>query len=119
MKNEAVVSNSLFWTVIAICILPLLLTMMGADFGTNHMTQKIDGSFAHTLLEWTAFCTAIFTVILAFTHFSINRDIATPVIAIALFFAGCMDAFHVLVENNSTEPFTWVLCRSKFYILYD
>lgn len=49
-----------------------------------------------------------------------RNDIVTPVVGMALFFAGCMDAFHTLAANRlihgSTDatnliPFTWALCR--------
>lgn len=54
-------------------------------------------------------------------YFSINRkDVTTPVIAMALFYAGCMDALHTLAADRiiHTEadpvnliPFTWAVCR--------
>ncbi|MCH8252933.1 MAG: hypothetical protein IID36_10820, partial [Planctomycetes bacterium] len=82
--------------------------------------KTLSGSFVHTILEWSAFCTAIFTAILAFVHFRIKRDVATPIIGVALFCAGCMDAFHTLAadrlihasaDNTDLIPFTWAICR--------
>ncbi len=83
-----------------------------------HLT--LSGSFTHTILEWSAFCIAIFTVMLAFVHFDINRDITTPIIGLVLFFAGMTDAFHTLAadrlveavaDNRNLIPFTWAICR--------
>lgn len=34
--------------------------------------HSLSGSFLHTILEWSAFCAAIFTVFLAFVHFRIR-----------------------------------------------
>ncbi len=122
-----------------ICLFPFILTLIGVDFSTSGTALTLDsvktltsgsladsmhlslaGSFTHTILEWSAFCTAIFTAILAFVHFSIKRDLTTPVIAMALMFSGCMDAFHTLAADRLLEsvsdtqnfiPFTWAICR--------
>ena len=124
------------WVIalIVICILPYLLNVFGVDFSTSKnlsapienvseidgMFYKLSGAFSHTLLEWSAFCTALFTVILAFVHFGIKKDLTTPIIGMALFFAGCMDAFHTLAadrlieavaDNRNLIPFTWAICR--------
>ncbi|MCJ8312442.1 MAG: hypothetical protein HRU38_05750 [Saccharospirillaceae bacterium] len=128
---ELLIPNWLIYSTLAICILPLLLLLLGVDFG-NHAIKlpinatvddlfyRLSGAFTHTLLEWTAFCAALFTVALAFSHFSITKDITTPVIGVALFAAGCMDAFHTLAatrlieavaDNTDLVPFTWAICR--------
>ncbi|MDJ1178949.1 hypothetical protein PJF56_08745 [Roseofilum sp. BLCC_M91] len=125
--------------ILCICLLPITLNLMGVDFGTyalkldletlpdltshqlsDTLHQTLSGSFTHSLLEWSAFCTAIFTVILAFAHFKIQQDVTTPILGIALFFAGVMDAFHTLAadrlisavaDNQNLIPFTWAICR--------
>ncbi len=137
--KESKIPKQLIWAVVAVCVLPLLLNLVGVDFGstrlplevpavsgmashelTDAMHRVLSGSHIHTLLEWSAFCVAIFTVFLAFIHFKIARDITTPVIGVALFFAGCMDAFHTLAaarlidsvaDNRNLIPFTWAICR--------
>ena len=55
---------------IIISILPLVLTMFGADFGNHAMApdltepaRELAGVLTHTILEWSAVCTAIFTFI--------------------------------------------------------
>lgn len=63
-----------------------------------HRTMR--GGFTHTLLEWSAFIIALLTVFLAFVHFKINKDVTTPIIGVALFCAGCMDAFHTLAADR-------------------
>jgi len=131
--------NSLIWAMLAICVSPFLLNLVGVDFGSSKpgfpwadassmaphekidaMFHTLSGSFTHTLLEWTAFLTAIFTLFLAFLHFSINKDVTTPIIGVALFCAGVMDAFHTLAadrliesvaDNRNLIPFTWAISR--------
>ena len=125
--------------VIGICILPFLLNLVGIDFGstpftlsgdaaasfsqsqlTEVMHSALEGSYTHTILEWSAFCTAIFTVILAFACFANKPDVAMPILGVALLCSGIMDAFHTLAADRLIEaaagnadliPFTWALCR--------
>lgn len=114
-------------SVIFVCLMPSLLNLLGVDFSSatseaysGALSVELSGNIIHTILEWTAFCTASFTVMLAFAHYSTTRDVVTPVIAIALFAAGTMDAFHTLAadrlieavaDNRDFIPFTWALCR--------
>jgi PAS domain S-box-containing protein len=125
-------------SIIVICLLPVFLNQFGIDFGSQslkfypslHKTgtgtlndaihKSLSGSFTHTILEWSAFCTAIFIVILSFVHFNIRKDVTTPIIGVALLFSGCMDAFHALAadrlieavaDNQNLIPFTWAICR--------
>ncbi len=127
------------YCVIALCLAPSLLTMVGFNFGSNGQTfdltaaaqlsdsQQLDlffarlsGAFTHTILEWTAFCIAILTVFIAASHYVISKSLTTLVIGTALFLAGCMDAFHTLAadrlidsvaDNRDLIPFTWAICR--------
>lgn len=127
------------WGVVALCVLPSLFNLAGVDFGseplpvnldaapqmtspefTDAMHYALSGGHTHTLLEWTAFCIALFTVLLAFSHFYITGDVTTPIIGVALFCAGLMDAFHTLAadrlieavaDNTNLIPFTWAISR--------
>ncbi len=99
--------------VIAICVLPFLLNLMGIDFGSEkhdpNANLSLRGAFEHTILEWTGFCIALCTAILALS----TRHLSTQIIGIALFFAGCMDAFHTLAvaNNHNMIPFSWAISR--------
>ena len=136
-KNQ--LPKKVVWAVIAICALPFFLNLLGVDFDSTQQPfdvsifskmskyQKLDalyhslsGSFIHTILEWSAFFTALFTALLSFVYFQIKGDIVTPIIGIALFFAGSMDAFHILIsdrliathaESYKVMIFTWTVCR--------
>lgn len=138
-NNNTKIPHEIIFLVVLVCILPLVLNLLGVDFGTRKqaldlhnapgmspvqlvdaMHNSLRGSFSHTLLEWSAFSTAIFTVFLAFIHFNINHDVTTPVIGVALFCSGSMDAFHTLAatrlieavaDNRNLIPFTWAICR--------
>lgn len=124
---------------VLVCILPLFLNLLGVDFAstahplspdefsalnegqrTDAMFGRLAGAFTHSLLEWGAFMMALFVVVLAFTHYWINDDVVLPIIGVALFWAGCMDAFHALAatrlinataSNTDLIPFTWAICR--------
>ena len=109
--DKKTIPKQLVWLVLAICVLPFLLNLFGIDFGSakkpfdfsavagmksdevvDSMFYSLSGSFTHTFLEWSAFCTAIFIVILSFTHYKIKKDVTIPVIGMALFCAtrpGC------------------------------
>ena len=130
----------LIWTVMAISVLPLGLNILGVDFGitplkfnaldtvgltepelADHLHHNLSGAFVHTILEWSAFCIAIVTVAMAFVVFFIKGEMIAPVIAVTLFWSGCMDAFHTLAanrlisataENANLIPFTWAICRA-------
>ncbi len=138
-KKSTQLPRTVVIAVIFLCIIPYVLTIFGFSFASGDtpfdpnfaaqmakselidaMFNRLTGAFTHALLEWTAFCAALFTVVLAFSHYSITRDITTPIIAIALFCAGCMDAFHSLAaarliegvaENKDLIPFTWAISR--------
>lgn len=139
MVKQTRLPTAFVYGVVGICILPFLLNLLGISFASPQNSlnlstltnlsqpQWIDqlhhallGSFTHTILEWVAICTAFFTVLLSFVHFAIKRDIVTPIIGISLFFAGSMDAFHILAADRMIEgvadsqaliPVTWAICR--------
>ena len=113
------IPKAFIWATICISILPLLLNMIGVEFGStirpfdlelakqlsstdllDLMYANLSGSFTHTLLEWSAISIAFVTVVLAFAHFQIKQDAVTPIIGIALFTAGFMDAFHTLAADR-------------------
>ena len=125
--------------VLTLCALPAVLSLLGVDFGNRPVTAHaetlsrlsgdtlvdtlhllLQGSFVHTILEWTAFCAAAFTVLLACTHFTLRRDAITAVLCVALFWSGSLDAIHTLLADRLIQssapaaqliPFTWAICR--------
>ena len=132
--------KALFLATIFISILPFFLQLTGINFASHtiefqydkveEMTEneildahfhKLSGAFIHTLLESSAFIVAFLTVAFSFTHFAITRNSVTPIIGMALFMSGCMDAFHTLAAdrlidatspNTDLIPFTWAICRA-------
>lgn len=125
----------LVYAIVAVVLAPGALMLLGIDFSshsipldtslsgsalTDGMFRGLQGAFTHTLLEWSAFCVAVFTACLAFAHFMVKRNLVTPVIALALVAAGVMDAFHTFAAdrlidaaaaNHDLIPFTWAICR--------
>jgi PAS domain S-box-containing protein len=120
--------------VIGFCVLPFLLNRLGIDFSSTHtplprlqpvllddLFFRLSGAFTHTILEWSAFSVAIMTALFGFVHFRVAKQATVPVICVALFCAGSMDAFHTLAadrlidavaENNKLIPFTWAISRT-------
>lgn len=105
------------WAVIGLTVLLPLLNLMGVRLDAS-LTR---GPHVHALLEWTSFCIAVFTVVLAFTHFFLRRDVSTPIIGTALFCSGLMDAFLTLtadglitpaVDQQRFVPFAWAMSRT-------
>ncbi|MFN8705192.1 MAG: hypothetical protein ACK50J_00805 [Planctomyces sp.] len=95
------------WIVIAVCLLPTALNLCGFDFSTRGQelgratvlnsiadtpdlleTHPIKGPLVHTVLEWSAFCVAVVTVVFSFIQFSVRRDSTTPIIGMAMFASG-------------------------------
>ncbi len=140
-QNEALrLPRLLAGAVLALCVLPWVLSLAGVDLSSPAPTQdatylrglwghqlvdalheSVEGGFVHMLLEWSAVCVAVFIVILSWVTFSIRRDVATPILGVALFTAGVMDAYHVLAATRFVEgstasgdliPFTWAFCRT-------
>lgn len=131
--------RALLYATIAVSLLPLLLGLMGVDFGSPNselnpgqvfatpselsesLHRVLSGSFTHTILECGAVSAAAFTGLLALVAFRLTGDSATPIIAAALVWAGAMDAFHTLAadrlipdvtDQTDLIPFTWAVCRT-------
>lgn len=132
--------NVFIGSVIAICVLPFLLNLCGADFTSrgepldlaaapaweqpqllDAMFYALPGPFVHTIFELFAHCAAIFAVILAFIHYRMTGNVTTPIIGMALLCAGMVDAFHTLAadrlipavaDNRSLIPSTWAISRT-------
>ena len=131
---------SAIWFVVILSVIPFTLHLFGVQvWVTNaeiNLSELVDlspgeqelllyqarsAAFLYTVMEWTAFCIASFTVVLAFTHYSMAHDVTTPIIGTALFFSGVMDAVHILaadhlighvVSNQQFIPFTWAISRT-------
>lgn len=138
MRNKTIENNNVsipaFLSVIVFCLFPFFLNLLGVDFSSHAIPLpeqrtillddlffNLSGSFTHTILEWSAFTVAIMVALLGFVHFRVAREAAIPVICIALFCAGSMDAFHTLAadrlieavaDNTKLIPFTWAISRS-------
>lgn len=131
--------QSVTWAVLVLCVAPPVLNLLGVDFGTrlqpfdprdytllagpqqpSILYNALRGAFVFTLLEWTAFCIALVTVAMSFLQYFLTKDLITPIIGTALFFSGCVDAFHVLAADLLTEnvtnhqqfvPWVWTISR--------
>jgi len=111
--------------VVAICVIPTLLNLMGVDFGLSVNPQDsafyTQGLLLHTILLWTATCTAFFIFFFAFFHYYLRRDVVAPVLGISILWGGFIDLFQTLAadrfiqataESRLLIPFTWAIGRS-------
>jgi len=133
------IPNRILWVTCIGCILPLLFNLVGIDFGT--ITSKISpyqfskiveyerqselkdfllGRNFHTIFVSFTIAIAFLTVLLSFVDFRIQGDVSTPIVGIALFCAGLLDTFHILVSTQVIRvpeqqvyltAFTWFFCR--------
>src|SRR5690606_15461443 len=79
------------------------------------------GNFIHVILELISIITALLTAILCFVEYGMKKDISTPIIGVALFCAGMLDVFHVLVSARlvsvgadwagNIDNFSWLISR--------
>lgn len=117
---------------IGLTFLPVLLGLLGLDFGAERAPQwagvgseavltSIPGTYAHLIFEWTAVCSAAFTLILAGLHYAIRREPWLLLLALALFLLGAVDAYHTLVTDRIVPtaapielagPFSWTVARA-------
>ncbi|WP_210418719.1 response regulator [Aliikangiella coralliicola] len=102
--------------VVTVTSLPFVLNLLGADFSSKSAT----GTLHHVLMEWSAVSIAVIAALVSFLHFYRYRDITVPIIGMAFFCAGLIDAFHTLAatgiinlsaSNSDFIPFTWAFSR--------
>lgn len=145
MANAPSFPYAFFYAIIFACFTPFLLMGMGIEFtikspviglddfpiGTDAAQSNIlprsvlTNHTLHVLLEWSSVIIAFMAMILAFSHYAINRDLTVPVIGLMFFSCGLMDGFHTLVSmrllTSSADvsdliTFTWTLART-FYVI--
>src|SRR4051812_28498216 len=113
------ISEPVVWAIMGVCVLPLLLNFIGIDFGT--VTSKLDpykitkfveiesqddirdillGHNFHTIFVAFTISIAFLTAFLTFIDFRIKGEVSTPIVGIALFCAGMLDTFHILVSTQ-------------------
>lgn len=127
--------NRLLGLVLGLSLVPILLTVSGANLGFNpgplpslanispfELEQVLhhyqSSSVWATLLGWSSFCLALITAVLAVANYEFRHDATTPLLAMALLFSGLMDAVETLagaglvplVANHSAFiPFAWAM----------
>lgn len=127
---------TLYGTVIlvVICLFPWLYQLMGGSFGVNfdvefYQDQYIhiqdlhhaaQGSYIHTILEWSSVSLAVCTFLFGLGYFSSKQDAVIFLISLTLLCAGMTDAFHTFAAdrlidarapNQDLIPFSWAASR--------
>lgn len=105
--------------VFVLCVMPLLLGSDRMELQLLSTTQQ-NAHTLHTLLEWSAFYTALSTLVLGLIHFVLTRNAMVLTIGVGLGCAGLMDAIHILMSSGLLGmagdqpialPFTWTVSR--------
>src|SRR5450432_3580403 len=120
-RNNQRLPDQLVWCLVAVSVLPFALSLAGVEFARiEQLHIWLLGSFLHNLLEWTAVCLAVPTALIAFIQFGLTKTTLTPFIGAALFWSGCVDAFHTLATDHFIRrvtdverfiPITWTASR--------
>src|SRR5690349_10713252 len=103
------IPEKVIWAVLGICTLPVILNLLGVDFGTIKRALKFDeimeltdidnkdvlreyfrGRFIHVILACCAITIAFLTMVLAFIDYKVKRDVSTPIVGVALFCSGML-----------------------------
>jgi len=119
------------WSVVVLSAVPFLLrAALGVDIGTMPgaeplttnaaLYERLRGAFVHTILESAAIGVAGMTGLLAIAHYRVGGGVVAPILVLAFFYGGVLDATHTLVavylvETRASlidfEPFSWAVGR--------
>lgn len=99
-----------------VCSLPWLCNLFGIDFSSqslslaslatsdgfqqDHLFHTMTGAFHHALLEWSGVSVAVIAALISILHYRVYRDLAVPIMGLAVFCAGMVDAFHTLAATR-------------------
>lgn len=125
---ERTLPASFLWTVVILSALPFLLhTALGVDLGIGGdltaeatLYERLRGAFVHTILESGAIGVAGMTGLLAIAHYRVSGGVVAPILVLAFFYGGVVDATHTLVAVHLVEarasltdfqPFAWAVGR--------
>lgn len=125
--GERPLKASFLWGVVLLSALPFLLHVLGVDLGTGSalsadatLYERLRGAFIHTILESGAIGVAGMTGLLAIAHYRVTGGIVAPILVLAFFYGGVVDATHMLVAVHLVEtratlidfvPFSWSVGR--------
>lgn len=122
---------SFLWAVVILSALPFLLrAVAGIDLGTGSggapltteaaLYERLRGAFVHTILESGAIGVAGMTGLLAIAHYRVSGGVVAPILVLAFFCGGVVDATHTLgsaylIQARSPltefQPFSWAVGR--------
>lgn len=110
--------------VVVLCLAPTFLGWIGVGFATSvlpvypdqlgplnvsqaqeYFAKTISGLFIFSFTNWTAFCLALMSALLALLHYRIFESPASMILALTFLSAGLLDVFHVLVASGFINPF--------------
>lgn len=138
-QNKYNIPEKIILWILAVCLLPIVLNIVGVHFGlviNNLSVSQVLKHFEferqegivdilrsrqiHTIFVSASIAIAFLTVILAFIDFRIRGEVSTPIVGVALFCSGMLQAFHVLISTRILDmalqqyyitSFTWFFSR--------
>ena len=138
-QNKYNIPEKVIWWILGLCILPVILNLFGISFGLTAVylnpyrvmklfefeheegiREILQGRAVHTIFVSLSIAIAFLTVVLAFIDFRIKGEVSTPIVGVALFCSGLLEAFHILVSTRIIDTpnqqyyitsFTWLFCR--------
>jgi PAS domain S-box-containing protein len=125
------------WALLALCVLPGVLNLLGCDFSLSSVSSgnslqgvsKVTpntlyslalGDLIHALLEWSGVSLALLGALACFIHYRLQRDVSVAMIGLALLFIAIVDAFHSLAAMGVVQgrapkeefiQFSWAFSR--------
>jgi len=129
--GERPLPAAFLWCVVALSAAPYLLqAVLGVDLGVTPgegplasqpaLYERLRGAFVHTILESAAIGVAGMTGLLAIAHYRVSGGVVAPILVLAFFYAGVVDATHTLVSDHLVQtrvvlsdfqPFSWAIGR--------
>lgn len=146
--NSTLVNNEKFyfpmkfaWLILGLCTLPSFLNLLGFNFSSNYEPLQLNelaqwgisqefitddlyyvlqGGITHILLDWVSVIIAAAMMVFAMIHYTLTKEMISPIIGLAMLCSGAIDAFHgfanarlidTVVESSSLAPFSWALSR--------
>ena len=98
------ISPYFLWGTLAICVIPLLLKLLGMDWGSfSEIGPKGRATWpglANVVFDWSVFCAGVVILVLNLLRFWTARDWVATLFGVALFNSGAMDGLRVLIANG-------------------
>jgi len=133
-RKQKVIRRRTMVILLALCALPSLFNAFGIDFGVHGDDPPASatrasvswGAFLCSLLQWTSFCAAAFTLSLTILRYRVDEDSLAAVLGMAIFWPACVAVLLASVAGGVMSGLTpgsigvsdgWLMSRSFHALL--